>query len=164
MDQRGIYALEYILLIGMGILISTIFFYGVYDIKELNTCMAAARNGATEGALMDSYAIYPTEQYQYYTKRYPRLKSGSKVVILVIRYENQGFNAAYNKTKIQFEIVASAPSIKHADERNCLGDRINYYARKAICEAYNTQNLTNVYCNPAFSDRYFFTNLDVKWV
>lgn len=164
MDEMGIYALEYILIVGFGVLISASVFYCIYDINELNTCMAAARNGATEGAFMDSLAIYPIDKYEYYTKRYPRLKSGSKVVIHEIRYENQGFNPVYNRTKIQLQVVASAPSIKYPEERNCLGDRINYYTRKAICECYKTENITNIYFNPAFSERYFFTTQEVQWV
>lgn len=63
---------------------------------------------------------------------------------------------------MQLKIHASTPSID-PDDRGCVGDRINFYARKSISDVFNTQNLTNSLFNPAFSDRYVFTTADVVW-
>jgi hypothetical protein len=164
LDINGQYTIEYSLILGVVILIAFSFLPIVYDFNELNTCMASARSGALRGAEMDSLAFYPEEKYEYYMKEHPRLKSGSKVVLVRIEYTNQGYDPIYQKTKIVLKIFASAGSIKYADDRNCIGDRINYYVRKSICEAFKTENLTNIYYNPAFSDRYYFTTCDVKWI
>lgn len=163
-DEGGSYTLEYVLIFAIGILITLTLFHSMLDICEINTCMASARNGASEGALMDSLAVYPVEPYEKYLKQYPRLKSTSKIVILKIKYKKMELSPVYNKTKIQLEITASAPSINNSYERNCLGDRINYYARRGICQAFKTENISNSKYNPAFSDNYFFTTLDVRWL
>ena len=164
MDVNGQFTAEYILILGFGILIAFSFLPKVYEINELNTCMATARDGVLVGSEMDSMATYPEEKYEYYMKYHPRLKIGSSIVFVGLKYTNEGYDPVYKKTKIRLMIIASAPSLRYADDRNCVGDRLNYYARKSICEAYKTENLTNVYYNPAFSDRYYFTSSEVEWV
>jgi hypothetical protein len=54
--------------------------------------------------------------------------------------------------------------VYNTDDRECIGDRINYYVRRSICKSFKTENLTNIYYNPAFSDNYFITTYDVGWV
>jgi hypothetical protein len=164
LDRRGQYSIEYILILGVAILISFSFLPMVNDFNELTTCMATARNGALLGAEMDSFGYYPGEKFEKYMEEHPRLESCSKVVFIRIEYRKKGYDPVYKKTKVQLTIFASAPSIKYARDRNCAGDRINYYARKSICEAFKTEKQTNIYYNPAFSDRYYFTTCEVVWV
>ena len=83
--------------------------------------------------------------------------------IVKVDYINQGYNSTYKKTKIQLRIWASAPSVEDGGDRNCLGNRISYYARENICKAFGTQNMTNLGCNPAYSKKYIFT-AGVKWI
>jgi len=45
-----------------------------------------------------------------------------------------------------------------------MGDRINYYARMSIYKAFNKEDLTNIYYNPAFSDNYCITTSEVQWI
>jgi uncharacterized protein (UPF0333 family) len=163
-DRNGQLSLEYILVMGVIILVVLSFFPYVYEINELNTCMAVARNGALEGALMDSFAVYSQDKYEFYMKEHPRLKSGTKVFIVKIDYEKLGFDSRYKKNKIKIRVYASASSLTNPEDRNCAGDRINYNVRKDICEAFKTENLTNIYYDPAFSDRYFFTTAEVNWI
>ena len=164
MDKKGQLTGEYLLIIGFSILISISIAYTASEIIELNTCMAVARNGAITGSYMDSLAFYPTEKFKEYTDKYPRLKSSSKVVFIKMYYTNEGFDKKYQKIKLKLKIVASAPSLKSDKEKTCAGDRINYYARKSICEAFKTEELTNVYYNPAFSSRYRITTAEVEWI
>jgi hypothetical protein len=95
---------------------------------------------------------------------HPRLKTGSKVTFIRVGHEKGGYDPTYRKNKIKLKIYASAPSLEYFDDRNCIGDRINYYVRKCICDSFNTENLTNIYYNPAFSDRYYITTSEVVWV
>ena len=163
-ERNGQLAVEYILIMAVSIIVLLSFFPYLSEINELNTCMATARNGALEGALMDSFAIYPETKYEYYMKEHPRLKSGTKIVINKIDYTKQGFDPKYQRNKIKIKVYASAPSLRNPGDRDCAGDRINYYVRKDICEAFKTENLTNVYYNPAFSDKYYITTSEVEWV
>ena len=164
MDFNGQYTAEYILILGFSILVAFSFLPKVYEINELNNCMATARNGVLIGSEMDSLATYPEEKFEYYMKYHPRLKIGSNIVFIGLKYTNEGYDPVYKKTKIRLKITASATSLRYADDRNCVGDRLNYYSRKSICEAYKTEYLTNIYYNPAFSDRYYFTSSEVEWV
>ncbi|MBM4241233.1 MAG: hypothetical protein FJ150_06180 [Euryarchaeota archaeon] len=164
MDVKGVISIEYIILIGftMGIIIMGASYIGKSN--ELNIAMSAARNGAIEGANVNSFAIYPESAFDDYMVRKPRLISQSSIKIIKIDYLDQGFNPTYKKRKIQLKIYASAPSVKGTGDRNSLGDRINFYVRKSICEAFGTQNQTNKLFNPAFSDNLLFTTADVQWV
>ena len=152
------------MIIGIGIIVSLSIAYCAVEAIELNTCMAAARNGALEGCMMDGLAVYPSEKFELYTKSHPRLKTCSKIVIIGMKWIDQGYDQHYLKTKIKLKIYASASTFMDKNDRTSAGDRINYYARKNICKAFKTENLTNIYYNPAFSDKYFFTTFEVEWV
>ena len=164
MDFTGQYALEYILIFSICILVAVSTLSLVYDINELNTIMASARSGVVIGSEMDSLAIYPHETFDNYIIKHPRLKTGSKVTFKGIKYEKEGYDPVYQKDKIKLKIYASAISVYSYDDRQCIGDRINYYVRRSICKSFKTENLTNIYYNPAFSDNYFITTYDVEWV
>ena len=126
--------------------------------------MASARSGLLLGSEMDGLAIYPPDTFNNYIEKHPRLKSGSKIIFIKIIYEKDGYDPVYKKKKIKLKIYASTRFVYNADDRECMGDRINYYVRRSICKSFNTENLTNIYYNPAFSDNYFITTYNVVWV
>lgn len=163
-DSAGHITPEYIMITGCILIIICLVASFVGEANELNQAMAAARNGALNGALVNNQAIYPEETFSNYMGEHPRLLNPSNVKIVKIEYKNQGYNPAYNRTKIQLKIVASTTSLAGGKEKNCLGDRINFYVRKSICETFQTRNLTNTFFNPAFSNRYIFTTADVQWI
>ena len=164
MDGKGQISIEFVILVGIILLIilGITTFFG--NDVELNQDMAAARSGAIEGANSDSFAVYPEDDVKNYTIEHQRLLSPSSVKIIRIDYNNQGFNDKYNKTKIQLEITASAPNVLTSNDKNALGDRINFYVRKSICESSGTSYQTNSVFNPAFSNKYVFTTADVTWI
>ncbi|WP_321421596.1 hypothetical protein [uncultured Methanobacterium sp.] len=163
MDIKGQLPIEFLLMVGLSVIILIPLTVALSNSVELNQAMSAARTGAIEGAISDSLAVYPTESFQNYTQENQRLLNPSGVKILKITYLNQGFNQSYQKTKIQLKIYASVPSVYNKTDRNCLGDRINFNARKKIAESFNTEDLTNSLYNPAFSKKYVFTTADVQW-
>lgn len=163
MDFKGQISLEFILIVGFMLLLSCSVALFIGDDSELTHAMAAARSGASEGAIADSLAIYPDITFQNYMQEDTRLLSPSSVKIVKINYTNKGFNSSYNRTRIQLHIYATGTWMNGA-ERYRLGERINFYARKSICEVFNTQDLSNYYFNPAFSDKYVFTTAGVEWV
>jgi hypothetical protein len=163
-DVRGQYTLEYLIVMVFFFIIISSFAYFTGEASEMNQVMVAARSGATEGGMVDSLGIYPNEAFSDYIDKHTRLLSPSSVKIVKIEYTNQGFNTTYNRTKIQLKIFASAPTITKPEDKDSLGDRINFYVRKSISRTFKTQNLTNAVFNPAFSDRYVVTTGDVNWV
>lgn len=163
MDTEGQMSVEFVIIAGFMLILTCAVAAFIFDDSELTHAMAAARSGAVEGVLADSLAIYPEEAFESYTQEYPRLVSPSGVKIVKIAYENEGFNSLYNRTKIQLKIYATGSKLDSAEQYR-LGSRINYHARKSICEVFKTQNLTNAAFNPAFSDKYVFTTAGVEWV
>jgi len=164
MDHQGQLSVEFVLIMGFSIVTTLIFTQVCLEALELNTCMSSARTGVTEGIALDSLAVYPSEKFDSYTQYHPRLKTCSRVIYKGTKWLNLGYDSKYQKTKILIQIKASAPSQMDKAERNCQGDRINYYVRRSICKTFKTENLTNVYYNPAFSDHYYFTTSNVEWV
>lgn len=163
MDIKGQLSLEFVIIAGLMLTITLCLAPILGNDIELTQAMGAARNGAIKGANINSFAIYPEDVFENYTNENLRLINPVSVKIVEINYKNYGFNATYNKTRIQLRITASAPSIKNSKDKNSLGDRINFYARKSICESFGTSNLTNKLYNPVFSSRYVFTTADVRW-
>lgn len=164
MEIKGQISIELILIIGFILLIILLIGSFIGTDNELNQAMSAARSGAIEGANTDSFAIYPEETFKNYTIEHKRLLNTNSVKIIKINYINQGFKEEYNKTKIQLQISASATSVTDISDRNSLGDRVNFYARKSICESFSTSEQTNEMFNPSFSNRYVFTTTDVTWI
>jgi hypothetical protein len=162
-DIKAQMTIEFILLVGFFIILIIPLAMHIIDSSELNQAMASARTGALEGAISDGLAVYPDDAYKDYSTEHMRLLSPSTVKITKIDYVNQGFNPTYQKTKIQLRIHVSSPNIVEKTDKNCLGDRINFYVRKKICQSFDTQNLTNSVFNPAFSNKYVFTTADVYW-
>ena len=163
MEIKAQISIELILIIGFILLIILVISSFVGTDNELNQAMSAARSGAIEGANTDSFAIYPEETFKNYTVEHKRLLSTNSIKIIKINYINQGFKEEYNKTKIQLQIIASAPSIKNNEDKKALGDRIRFYTMKSICESFSTYDRTNSVFNPVFSNRYVFT-AGVNWV
>ncbi len=164
MDFKGQISAEFIMLAGFMLVVSCSVGLYIFGESELTHAMAAARSGASEGLIADSLAIYPDQAFADYTIEHTRLISPSGVKIIKIDYIDQGFNTLYNRTKIQLRIYATCSERMNSTDLNCLGERVNFHARRSICEVFHTEDLTNSFFNPAFSDKYFFTTADVKWV
>lgn len=163
MDIEGQTSAEFIMLMGFMLLVTCTVAHFIGEDSELTHAMAAARTGATEGVIADSVAVYPEDTFEKYMQEHRRLVSPSGVKIVKVGYKNEGFNAAYNRTKIQLQIYATG-SRMNEEERYRLGQRINYYARRSICQVFNTENIDNTAFNPAFTNRYFFTTAGVEWI
>lgn len=163
MDSQGNVSIEYMLLLGILFLMSLMIAYHINDANELNIAMGAARSGASEGSTINNLAIYPKNSFDTYENEKEELLTTRCLKIVKIEFQNQGYNPNYKRNKIQLKVYATGPLIKPV-ERNSIGDRINYNVRKTICKSFQTENLSNIFYNPAFSDKYVFTTADVRWV
>ena len=163
MDRRGQISIEFMMIVAVIPLVVLLLGSLTSESSELTLAMAAARNGATQGANLNSMAFYPDQAFSNYTNKNQRLLLPSKVRIIKVEYKNQGYNSVYQRTKIQIRVYASDPTLKNHDDQNCMGERINYYVRKSISGSFQTDYLTNNAYNPVFSHRYYYTTADVRW-
>ncbi|NYT18658.1 MAG: hypothetical protein GKB98_03485 [Methanobacteriales archaeon] len=163
MDRRGQISIEFMMMVAVIPLVVLLLGSLTTESSELTLAMAAARNGATQGANLNSMAFYPDQAFSNYTNKNQRLLLPSKVRIIKVEYKNQGYNSVYQRTKIQIRVYASDPTLKNHDDQNCMGERINYYVRKSISGSFQTDYLTNNAYNPVFSHRYYYTTADVRW-
>ena len=132
--------------------------------QELNTAMGAARNGAVEGAVTSSSAIYSTDSYRDYSNSKTSLLYPYSVEIVNVSYIEDGWDNNYNKKKIQFKVYAKTSDRFNKKELVSVGDRINYNLRKSLAISFNTVKATNELYNPVFSPHYVFTTANIKWV
>ncbi|KZX15120.1 hypothetical protein [Methanobrevibacter filiformis] len=164
-DETGQLSMEFIILIGFVLVLVILAVNVINTENELNTAISGARNGVMEGISINSLAIYPKTTYDGYAVNNSFLTYPKSIKLLKIEQINQGFDSNYNKTKIQLKIyVSSSYNILNRADKESIGDRINFNARKSIATIFKTTNLSNALYNPAFSNNYRFTTANVQWV
>ena len=164
-DEKGQITVELLLLISFALITTIMLANAIMDSNELNIAMASARNGAFEGISSSGLAIYPKESYDNYSKdpKKQSLMREKNINIVKISQTIKGKDN-FNRTRIRLKIYASSPNIKTKEEKESIGDRINYNVRKSITKSFKTENITNRLFNPAFSNKYSFTTANVVWV
>ena len=165
MDTKGQITVELLLLISFAIISAILLANAIIDANELNVAMASARDGAFEGISSNGLAIYPKESYDNYSKDFKKqpLLREKNIKIVKINQTIKGHDN-FNRTRIQLKIYASSPDVKTKEEKEAIGDRINYNVRKSITQSFKSENITNKLFNPAFSNKYSFTTANVVWV
>lgn len=163
-DNNGQVSAEFLFLFGVLILIVMLAIVFVAQEQELNTAMAAARNGANEGLSTSSSAIYPEDTYRDYSRSKTTLLFPYSVEIVNVSYTDLGYDANYDKKRVQFKVYAKTSDRFSHDELVSIGDRINYNLRKSVAISFNSTSATNKLYNPVFSPHYVYTTANVKWV
>ena len=164
-DNKGQMTVELILLISFTLIATVILANAIIDSSELSIAMASARNGAYEGISSSGLAIYPKQSYDNYSSDYKKqsLMKTKNIKIIKITESMKGKDS-FNRTRIQLKVYASSPNIKTKEEKESIGDTINYNVRKSITNSFKTENITNKLFNPAFSNKYSFTTANVDWI
>lgn len=163
-DHNGQISAEFLLIIGIMIIVMMISVSFIASQYELTMAMTAARNGVNEGFASSAGAVYPTDSYNDYSKLDYLLLDPYSIEIVNISYEYLGHDTNYNKEKIRFNVYAHASRDFDKKELDSIGDRINYNLRKSIALTFDTSKSTNKLYNPVFSPHYVFTTANVKWV
>lgn len=164
-DKKGQITVELLLLISFALITAILIANVMVDSNELNIAMESARNGAFEGISSSGLAIYPKESFDNYSKdpkKQPLMKTKNIKIVKITQSVKGKDN--FNRTRIQLKIYASSPNLKTKEEKESMGDRINYNVRKSITNSFKTENITNKLFNPAFSNKYSFTTANVVWV
>ena len=164
LDSKGQMSAEYLLLVGILILITMISIIFVASEQELNTAMQAARNGVNEGIGVTSTGMYAKDTYNDYVSSKSELLHPYDVELINVSYSELGMDTNYNKKKIQFRVYATASQDYSKKDLDSIGDRINYNLRKSLAVSFNSTSSTNQLYNPVFSPHYVFTTANVKWV
>ena len=163
-DDKGQISAEFLFLFGVLILVVMLAIVFVANESELNIAMAAARNGAVEGADTSSVGIYPTDTYREYSNSKTSLLYPYSVEIVNVSYSDLGHDINYDKRRIQFKVYAKTSERFDKSELTSIGDRINYNLRKSVAVSFNSTPSTNNLYNPVFSSNYVYTTANVKWV
>ena len=163
-DNSGQISAEFLFLFGVMIMILMLGFVFMAGEHELNRAMAAAKSGAIEGIGTSSGAIYPEDTYRDYSHTKSDLLTPYSVEIVNISYNDIGYDANYDKKKIQFKVYAKTDRDFDSEELVSIGDRINYNLRKSLAMSFNSTQSTNKLYNPVFSPHYVYTTANVKWV
>lgn len=156
MNNKGQLSVEYILLLGiilMIIITSTSMFINQ---SEKNQIMTQAHIGAQIGVDKNGYALYYNDTFNNYMDNYPRLLTPTKVKITEIEmYE-------INKNTIELEVIVYSSDTLSSTEKYIIGSRINYYVRKTITKSFNKTQVT-LYYDPALTNNYIVKTRTVKW-
>ena len=165
LDNKGQNTVELILILSFIIIIIISITNIADSANELNIAMMAAKQGAANGASSNGLAIFPEESYRNYSSNIDKqgILTAKDIKIINIKQTPKGKDA-FNKTRIQLKVYASCPNIQTREEKESIGDRINYNMRKSIVKSFKSENITNKLYNPAFSDSYSFTTANVEWV
>lgn len=155
---------EYLLLIGVLVVIVMMGIVFIAGQNELNTAMQAARSGAVEGISASSPGIYPQDTFDDYENSKTTLLHPYSADIVNISYVNLGMDKNYGKQWIQFKVYARVSNDYTNDELVSIGDRINFNLRKSIAVSFNSTSSTNRLYNPVFSPHYVYTTANVKWI
>lgn len=164
MENGGQISAEFLLLFGVLIIVVMLSIVFVADEHELNTAMAAARNGAVEGVGTSSVAIYPKDTFRDYSSSKSSLLHPYSVEIINVSYSEMGYDSKYDKKWIQFKVYAKTSSRFDKAELVSIGDRINFNLRKSLAVSFNSTASTNKLYNPVFSSHYVYTTANVKWI
>ena len=164
-DNKGQITVELILILSFIIIIIISITNIAGSANELNIAMIAAEEGASEGASSNGLAIFPQDTYKNYSSNIEKqgILNAKDIRIINIQRTVKGKDAL-NKTRIQLKAYASCPNIQTREEKESIGDRINYNMRKSIVKSFKSENITNKLYNPAYSDNYSFTTANVEWV
>lgn len=162
-DNYGILNLEFILLFATLSIFSVIIINEISNSFELINAMQAARIGAENGIIMNNLAAYPQNSFEEYDEETEELLKTRNIQIIKIDYKIQEYNDKYQRQKIQLKAYVKCHTLTSSNKEK-LGERINYNMRKNIGATFNTEHLSNIYSNPAFSNKYYFTTADVSWL
>ncbi|MBQ2227314.1 MAG: hypothetical protein II426_07135 [Methanobrevibacter sp.] len=163
-DDNAQVSAEFLFVFGILIIVVMIAIVFAAGEHELNIAMSAARNGAVEGLSTSSCAIYPISTFKEYETAKSNLLIPYSVEIINVSYSDLGYDANYDKKRIQFKVYAKTSDRFSNDELVSIGDRINYNLRKSIAISFNSTQATNKLYNPVFSPHYVYTTANVRWV
>ncbi len=156
MNNKGQITVEYILIVGIIIILfATISHISIIE-SEKNTILESAQIGTQIGLDKNAYAMYYNDTFNDYMINYPRLTFPLEIKVINVTLLDNG-----NVQSIQ--VVLHSNAYLTSNQKEIISSRINYYIRKTISETFNQEN-NDLYYENCKSNNFKIETKKVKWV
>lgn len=156
MNNKGQISLEYILMIGIIVIILISAIQVLYLESEKNSILAAAQIGLQTGVDKNAYAMYYNDTFNTYGEDYPKLLYPTEIKVI-------GINITREENRIYLQAKLHSNHYLTVKQREIIGHRVNYYIRKTVSETFNQENPDLFYEN-CRSNNYNIETKKVKWI
>lgn len=155
MNNNGQITLEYILIMGIIIIIMMSTIQTLNTQSEKNIILAAAHTGAQIGVDKNSYAMYYNDTVNNYAINHPQLLYPIEIKIIKI-------NMSQEEEVIFLQAQLSSNNYLTLNQKEIISQRVNYYIRKTVAETFNQKNADLFYENVK-SENYNIKTKKVRW-
>lgn len=156
MNNKGQITAEYILIVGVIIVILISMSHVLMLESEKNLILESAQTGAQIGIDKNAYAMYYNDTFNNYMINYPKLLYPTEIKVINI-------SIIENNDIISLEVVLHTNNYLTNNQKEIVGSRVNYYIRKTISETFN-QESTDLYYEDCQSNNYKIDTKKVRWI
>lgn len=156
MNNKGQIVAEYILVIGIIIVILITMSQILIEESEKNTILESAQIGAQIGIDKNAYAMYYNDTFNNYMLNYPKLLYPTEISVINISMMN-------NNSSIILQVSLHSDNYLTNNQKEIVGSRVNYYIRKTISETFNQKN-SDLYYENCQTNNYKIETKKVKWI
>ena len=156
MNNKGQITLEYILMMGIIIIILIGTIQVINTESEKNTILSAAQMGAQIGVDKNAYAMYYNDTFNNYAANYPKL-----LFTMDIRVINITITQEHNTIYLQATLYSNA--YLTITQKEIISQRVNYYIRKTVSQTFGQKN-TDLFYENAKSNNYNIKTKKVNWI
>lgn len=156
MNNKGQITVEYILLIGIILILIVFTINIILNETEKNTILVSAQSGAQIGIDKNGYAMYYNDTFNNYEENYPKLLQPIEIQLINITMQEK-----YKTITLQAYLHTNQYLTNN--EKYIIGYRVNYYIRKSISETFNKEQ-NDLYYENLQTNNYMIETENVKWV
>lgn len=156
MNNKGQIVAEYILVIGIIIVILITMSQILIEESEKNTILESAQIGAQIGIDKNAYAMYYNDTFNNYMLNYPKLLYPTEIRVINISIID-------NNSNIILQAFLHSDNYLTNNQKEIVGSRVNYYIRKTISETFNQKN-SELYYENCQTNNYKIETKKVKWI
>ena len=156
MNNKGQIVAEYILVIGIIIVILITMSQILIEESEKNTILESAQIGAQIGIDKNAYAMYYNDTFNNYMLNYPKLLYPTEIRVINISIMD-------NNSNIILQAFLHSDNYLTNNQKEIVGSRVNYYIRKTISETFNQKN-SELYYENCQTNNYKIETKKVKWI
>lgn len=156
MNNKGQITEEYILIVGMIIVILILMSHVLIIESEKNLILESAQTGAQIGIDKNAYAMYYNDTFNNYMINYPKLLYPTEIKVINI-------SIIENNNTMSLQVLLHSNNYLTNNQKEIVGFRVNYYIRKTISETFNQEG-TDLYYENCQSNNYKIETKKVKWI
>ena len=156
MNNKGQITAEYILIVGVIIVILISMSHVLMVESEKNLILESAQTGAQIGIDKNAYAMYYNDTFNNYMMNYPKLLYPTEIKVINI-------SIIESNDSISLEVFLHTNNYLTNNQKEIVGSRVNYYIRKTISETFNHES-TDLYYEDCQSNNYKIDTKKVRWI